>query len=284
MNQEPQAAGTPPCCLPTSVADDALCFVFVEGEMLVRANGSGRVGVPHPADLKGLQQGAADRSYLGRLGDVPCWAVDFIGLHQPPEGLVLRRLRSLLDELSPDLAGQAVRASQILHWRRTHRRCGRCGAPLADRAEAPGRLCARCGLATFPRLSPAVIVAVLKGEEILLARSPRFPDGLFSLLAGFLEPGETLEACLHREVREEVGVEIDNLRYVGSQPWPFPDSLMIGFLADYAGGEIRIDGVEIVEAHWFGRDRLPPVPSQASIAGQIIAGFQQGSAGRPITA
>ena len=197
----------------------------------------------------------------------------FAKLGDPPAGLTFRDLRALLEELPPEQAAMAGRAAQLMHWRRMHRRCGGCGAALVDVAGDDSRRCPSCGLTIFPRLSPAIIVAVVREGRILLAHSPRFPTGLYSVLAGFVEPGETLEACVHREVLEEVGIEIANLRYFGSQAWPFPDSLMIGFLADHAGGEIRADGVEIEDARWFGPHELPHVPNRTSISGQLIDWF-----------
>jgi len=131
-------------------------------------------------------------------------------------------------------------------------------------------ICPACGLLAYPRISPAVMVLVSRGDDLLLARSPHFRPGIFSALAGFVEAGETIEHCAVREVREEVGIEIANLRYFRSQPWPFPDSLMIAFFADYAGGEITPDPKEIEAADWFPRSALPPLPDQASIARHLI--------------
>ena len=131
-------------------------------------------------------------------------------------------------------------------------------------------VCPACGLLAYPRISPAVMVLIERGDELLLARSPRFRPGIFSALAGFVEAGETLEHCAHREVREEVGVEINNLRYFSSQPWPFPDSLMVAFFADYVSGDITPEPSEIEEAHWFSRSALPSLPDPVSIARQLI--------------
>ena len=130
--------------------------------------------------------------------------------------------------------------------------------------------CPACGLLAYPRISPAVMVLVERGDDLLLARSPHFLPGVFSALAGFVEAGESVEQCAAREVREEVGVEIARLRYFRSQSWPFPNSLMIAFFADYAGGEITPDPAEIEAAGWFPRKALPPLPDQASIARHLI--------------
>ena len=182
----------------------------------------------------------------------------------------LRSLFGLLDEPSFQVAGRAI---QIVDWDRDHQFCGRCGARTEDQAGERSKKCPRCGLAAYPRLSPAVIVLVERGGELLLARSPHFPPGMYSTLAGFVDPGETLEQTVAREIREEVGVEVDNVRYFGSQPWPFPSSLMIGFRADHAGGEIAIDDEEIEDAGWFRAGELPRVPPRISIARALIEAF-----------
>jgi NAD+ diphosphatase len=144
---------------------------------------------------------------------------------------------------------------------------------MEDKTDERAKTCPACGLNSYPRLSPAVIVAVVKDDKLLLATSPRFRSSFWSVLAGFVEPGETLEDCVVREVEEEVGITVRNVRYFGSQPWPFPDSLMLGFTAEYAKGEIKTDGMEIVEADWFGADNLPNVPPSVSIARRLIDWF-----------
>jgi len=158
-------------------------------------------------------------------------------------------------------------------WDQNRRFCGKCGGPTEDKVDERAKYCARCDLINYPRLSPAVIVAILKGDQILLARNKRFRMSMYSVLAGFVEPGETLEACVEREVHEEVGIAVKNIRYFGSQPWPFPNSLMIGFVAEYAGGQITIDDREIAEAGWFSRSNLPQIPSSISIARRLIDWF-----------
>jgi NAD+ diphosphatase len=133
--------------------------------------------------------------------------------------------------------------------------------------------CPQCGFVSFPRISPAIIVLVEHDGKALLARSPRFKEGLFSTLAGFVEPGETLENAVRREVKEEAGINVKNIRYFGSQPWPFPDSLMIGFTAEYACGEITVDNNEILDARWFSADNMPEIPGKISISRALIDWF-----------
>lgn len=207
-----------------------------------------------------------------RVGDwrgEPCHAADVADFPSLP-GAEALSLRAIFQAGGADICRLAGRASQLLDWRRHHRHCGQCGTPTAMKDDEFAMLCPHCGLAAFPRLAPAVMVLVRHGGRLLLARSPHFKPGVFSVLAGFVEAGESLEECAAREVREEVGIEIANLRYFGSQSWPFPSSLMVGFLADYAGGSIAPDPREIEAADWYASDALPLLPSPASLARWMI--------------
>ncbi|RWU21530.1 NAD(+) diphosphatase [Pseudomonas alkylphenolica] len=161
-------------------------------------------------------------------------------------------------------------AAQIGTWAREHRFCGNCGQPMQQIHWERAMYCAPCDLRSYPRISPSMIVLITRGDEILLARSPRFVTGVYSTLAGFAEPGESAEDCLVREVREEVAIEVQNIQYVGSQCWPFPHSMMLGFHAEYAGGEIVMQPDEIEDAQWFRVDALPPLPAGRSIARYLI--------------
>lgn len=192
--------------------------------------------------------------------------------YRPASGLVFRKLRSLFGAIDDALVAVAGRGYQIAEWARTHRFCGACGTPTEH---VPGERCARCpacGHSAYPRISPAMMVLIRHGEAILLARHTHSPTRFFTALAGFLEAGESIEDAVHREVFEEVGLQVDNVKYFGSQPWPFPHSLMIAFTADYVGGTIRLDEAEIAEAAWFGPgDPFPNVPPLGlSIAGHLI--------------
>ena len=246
-------------------------FAFRGSELLVRVE-EGSVRLPDWASL-GLPAGLAHR--VGDLDGLPAFAAELAADAEIPAGVELRGLRALwgvLDEAAWNLAGRAV---QIVAWDRDHRFCGRCGSATVL-SEAPGELsrnCPVCGLHHFPRVSPAVITLISDGDRMLLARSPHFAPGVYSTIAGFVEPGESLEETVVREIREEVGVEVRNVRYFGSQPWPFPHSLMIGFTAEYAGGEIRIDGVEIEAARWFTAEDLPRLPAPLSIARRLVDTF-----------
>ena len=177
---------------------------------------------------------------IGEWHGKPCYAADVTSLPPDAPG-VLTPVRSLYGLAGAEAFALAGRATQLLDWQRNHRFCGRCATPTKTKTNEFAMECPACGLLAYPRISPAVMVLIRRGEELLLARSPHFKPGVFSALAGFVEAGETLEQCAVREVREEVGIEIANLRYFQSQPWPFPDSLMLAFFADYAGGTITPD-------------------------------------------
>ncbi len=190
----------------------------------------------------------------------------------PSPGCAFRKLRSLFGAIPDDMLAIASRAFQIVEWSRTHRFCGNCGTPTRHVAGERCVLCPACGHTAYPRISPAMMVLIQRDEHILLARHLNSPSGFFTALAGFLEAGESIEEAIHREVQEEVGLQVRDLTYFGSQPWPFPHSLMIAFTAQYAGGDIVLDRTEIAEARWFGPDEpLPPIPPLGfSIAGHLI--------------
>jgi NAD+ diphosphatase len=247
-------------------------FAFRNDELLVVSEADA-VRLPCGDEWEALGLAADPPIRAGALGGAEAWAAGLPADTSEPPGMAflgLRRLWGTLDEAAWRLAGRAV---QLVEWDRTHRYCGRCGAETARQPGEPSRVCPRCGLQSFPRISPAVIVRIERGDEILLARSPRFAPGVYSTIAGFVEPGESLEQTVVREVREEVGVEVTNVRYFGSQPWPFPHSLMVGFVADWQSGEIRLQEEEIEAAGWFRADTLPALPFPISIARALIDDF-----------
>ncbi len=229
--------------------------------------------IPSYSDLNGLGKNLSRIHYLGTFDGYPCYSAEVDEHAANPEGVVFQELRPLLGLMGEEIFSIAARAFQILHWDRTHQFCGRCGSHTELKEEERARVCARCGLVAYPAMSPAVIVAVIKGSEILLARSHRFHGGFYSVLAGFVECGETLEQCVRREVREEVGIDVGNIRYFASQPWPFPNTLMAAFTADYAGGLLAADNVEIADARWFTAGNLPATPLKGSIARRLIDCF-----------
>lgn len=189
---------------------------------------------------------------------------------EAPDGLAWIPFRSVLGNLAWDGALPACRALALVQWRAGSRYCGRCGSAQGDKPDETARLCPSCGQVTYPRLSPAVLARIHKEGRILLARNAAFKTGIFSVLAGFVEPGESFEDCVIREVGEEVGIRVRNVRYLGSQPWPFPDSLMVAFEADWESGELAPDGNEIAEAGWYGPDDHPPLPLPGSLSRRVI--------------
>lgn len=223
-----------------------------------------------PAVPRGAIDGDPDWIYLGQLDGEPCFAR---AGSEGPDGATALPLRQLFGVLSDEDWGIAGRALGLVAWDRDHRHCGRCGAPTTRSAHERARICSRCQLAAYPRLSPAVIVAVERDGKLLLARNARTRMPFHSVLAGFVEVGEALEDCVRREIREEAGIELADIRYFGSQPWPLTSSLMVGFTARWAGGEIVADETEIFEAGWFAADALPVVPGKLSIARALIDDF-----------
>jgi NAD+ diphosphatase len=239
-----------------------LFAVAPDGAVLVR---EGHETLPTRDDLSSLA--GID---IGALEGRRCFAASLDVVPDGFRAVPLRRLFGTFDERTWAMAG---RAAQLVHFERTHRFCGACGASTMRVEGEHARRCGSCSHLAYPRVTPAVIVLVERPGELLLARGSRHPEGTFSALAGFVEAGETLEETVRREVREEVGVELSDLRYVESQPWPFPHSLMVGFRATWAGGEPCADGVEILEAGWFAKDALPKVPPPPTIARRLIDGW-----------
>ncbi len=260
---------------PTDGQAPDLYFVFHQKRLLIIRQ-ENRIRIPDSDDLPSSGFALIRKQYIGSLDDRPCYAAEMEadgGL--PSENFELADLRALFMRLEEDLFWVAGRANQLVYWQQTHLYCGACGHSTEDKSDERAKICPACGLINYPRLSPAVIVAVLKEDTILLARNKRFHMPFYSVLAGFVEPSETLEACVEREVKEEVGICVKNIRYFGSQPWPFPNSLMVAFTAEYAGGDITPDPSEITDAAWYSKEELPQVPGSISIAGKLIAWFCQ---------
>lgn len=182
-------------------------------------------------------------------------------------------LRSYLGIVPDGLFRLLGRAVQINDWYRGHRYCGYCGAATSLVTGERAMACNHCHKIYYPRLAPCVMALVTRGDQCLLARNGKWQQSMYSVLAGFIEPGETVESALQREVMEEVGLKVGNHEYIGSQPWPFPGQLMLGFFADYLHGDIQVDGVEISEAHWFHFTELPQIPGEFSLSGQLIRTF-----------
>lgn len=248
--------------------DETLTFVFHRGELLLRNTD---MGLPAAAELAGLKL-APERTHALGLWEgryyQAAW-VDEAALPGPAFGY--HGLRSLFGVLDDSFLGLAGRAYQLAEWSRTHRFCGACATPLQLLEGERCYKCTNCGHSAYPRISPAMMVLVRKGEQVLLAMHTNSPYKRYTALAGFLEAGESVEEAIHREVFEEVGLRVHNLQYFGSQSWPFPHSLMIAYTADYLDGEIRVDESEIADARWFGvDDEWPDLPVKVSIAARLI--------------
>ncbi len=243
------------------------CLAFVEGQLVLPEDeASSLQPFAHPA----WAAHAEVQHYLGRLDGHDCWA---LRLGELPAGSRSVPLRAAMMQMPTPLAAVAGRAAQVLEWDRAHRFCGVCGTPTVLHASDRARTCPACNHVAYPRVTPAMMVLVWRNTstpELLLARSPHYVPGVFSALAGFVEAGESLEECVHREVAEEVSVQVTDLRYYGSQSWPFPHSLMVAYTARWVGGEIVPQAGEIEAAGWFGIDALPKFPPRFSISGHLI--------------
>ena len=294
MPTGPRFDFAPSAVRPQELSARPLWFLCAENEVVLRRDrGPGLDdGLPERAallpsteEVSALGLDPAAGVFLGTLAGEQCWALSYAGgkaALPPVLGLVgLRKLWSLLDEALFPIAG---RANQLAHHYSTNLFCGRCGARTERAPKDRAVKCPACTLSVWPRISPAIITLVRRGDEALLANSGRFPVPFFSTLAGFSDPGESLEETLVREVREEVGVQVGDVRYFGSQPWPFPNSLMIGFTAQWHAGEIAVDGQEIKEARFFKAAALPMIPPRLSIARRLIDAWVTEITGQPANA
>lgn len=246
---------------------DASWFIFSGNQLLV---GEDKISVPIRQECI-LQRTLYMGTWKGRhlfAGEVQ---MDTI----PPEKWDWSPIRPLHATFTAAEYALAGRAMQLIHWDRSNQYCGYCGNSTFPREQERCRECKACGQLAFPKQSMAILALVRKGNQILLARSPQFPEPFFSALAGFVDPGETLEQCVMREVLEEVGIKVKNVRYFGSQPWPLSQSFMIGFSCEWQEGEIQIDPAEIAEAAWFDASNLPRLPPLFSLSRFLIDAFIQ---------
>ncbi len=249
---------------------DAWYFVFSRGEIVCRTEG----GVLEPVtadDFRWFDMEVSSKHFLGHYLNRPCFAVAASG--STAQGFSSMGLRNLLGRTNQSIFYLAGRAQQVIEWHETHQFCGRCGTEMSDHHMDRAKQCSSCKLINYPRLSPSIIVLVTRGDEMLLARNAAWPNGMYSTLAGFVEPGESIEQTVHREVFEEVGLRVGELRYFGSQSWPFPNSLMLGFHAEYGSGDIVCQEEEIADAQWFKQDNLPQIPPKTAISGWLIQEF-----------
>lgn len=252
---------------PTSFVEPAFWFIF-HGENILLQNHT----IPHLFDINALDLSIERQIYLGTYGKTPCFAVQ-IGQQPPalPEYMAFQHIRQAHELISDeDLFLLVSKAKQLLHWDSSTQYCGYCGHKTKYSDKERAKVCSNCNSLIFPQIAPVMLALIWRDDEILLARSPHFMPGIYSILAGFVEPGEMLEHTVVREVQEEVGLTIKNLHYFSSQPWPFQSNLMLGFVAEYESGEIQIDTTEIEDAQWFSIKKLPQLPKPISLSRQMI--------------
>ena len=263
------------CPPPQQLEGELQLFVIQQGRLLISSDQAqpllpvfraGMARMLFPGELV----------YLGRMEGRHVCSIVMDAAAAVPDGYHGEDLRRLIHMLSRREFIMASRAVQLLSWRRDHGFCSRCGTVTHMHERDLAMVCPSCQYTQYPRITPCIITLVSRDDRILLAHGAGFPPGMFSCLAGFMEPGEDAEHAVQREVWEETRLRVRNLRYHGSQSWPFPHSLMLGFHAEYDAGELCPDGVEIIEAGWFARDQLPLMPPQGSISRSLIDSWLQG--------
>lgn len=252
--------------------DKAYWFIFHQEKLLVNVADDKTVSICNTSpSLLGITLNYT--RFLGHYDQKPCFVAEVETSPAFSKNLRFLGLRFVADKIGKLFFNLAGRALQILHHHKENLFCSRCGSPMEDRDTDLAKSCPACNFVCFPRVSPAVIMAITKNNQILLGRAERFPAGMYSTLAGFVEPGETLEETVKREVFEETGITVGKVRYVASQPWPFPHSIMVGFTAEYIEGEIVIDSKELEDAKWFSAQNMPLIPDQTTIARLLINDF-----------
>ena len=225
-------------------------------------------------DLKWSEMEMVNKQFIGYLNDKPSYILEIAENSKPDKDLILTPLRNLLGRIPDSLFTICSRSLQLSEWRRNNQFCGVCGTKMKMHETERAMFCECNNVLVYPRISPCVIVLVTRGEELLLAHNKNFPGTFYSTLAGFIEAGESAESAIHREIFEEVKVRVQNIKYFGSQSWPFPSQLMLGYHAEYLEGEITPDGEEIDLADWFHYKDLPNVPTgNISISGQLIESY-----------
>jgi NAD+ diphosphatase len=243
-------------------------FIFNSDKLLIDLKTE--LKIPFTNKLDDMNIKPVRKQYMGTLMEHACFSVEVDPETDAPEEMAFMDLHSLYDILDEDIFLLAGRAIQIVNWDKNHQFCGKCSTPTQTMDNEMAKICPECGFINHTRLSPAVITAIINEDKILMAKHSYGLKNRYSLIAGFLEAGETLEEGVEREIMEEVGLKVKDIKYFGSQPWPFPNSLMIGFTANYDEGEINVDGKEILDAKWFEVDEVQRPHSKMSIASELI--------------
>lgn len=247
-----------------------LWFLF-KGDKLMVKKIDGKINFLSVKDINNLE--LKNTHCIGTLDNKNCFCAEVNEEDGIKQNLEFESLRNISMNLEKELFSVCARAFSVIQWDRNNKFCGRCGSSTENKADERAKVCPKCGFIIYPRISPAVIMAIVKGNEILLAHNKNFAGNMYSVLAGFVDAGENFEQCVKREVYEEVGIKVKNIKYFNSQPWPFPDSLMVGFTAEYHSGAIEPDGSEIETAGWFSKDNLPTIPLKGTIARELIEWF-----------
>jgi len=262
-----------PSNMPPEKTDEPALWFILCGKRLLVNKGEVSLTIPLLTNVNELGFNPLRQFYLGTYRGRHCYAVEIDDKIPIPNNMEPRGIRGMFNHLDEELFKITLRAYHLIDWDRNYQFCVRCGTKTINKDNERAKRCTACGNISFIRISPAVIVMVTKGDQILLARAHYFDHNMYSVLAGFVEPGETLEDTVKREIKEEVGISVKDISYFGSQPWPFPDSLMIAFTAKHAEGDIRIDKTEIADAQWFNCKKLPVIPGKISIARKMIDWF-----------
>ncbi|HVV68404.1 MAG TPA: NAD(+) diphosphatase [Gammaproteobacteria bacterium] len=259
---------------PATLAAPALWFVFKGEEILIQKI-QNQMSIPELIDITAFDLQILHQHYLGVYDNTHCFVAEVAENSISPESMAFQHLRQSYEALSDneDLFLLASRAKQILLWDKSTRFCGYCGQETTLSTTERAKTCSHCNAVFYPHVAPVILVRIHRQKQLLLARSPHFTKGIYSVLAGFVEPGESAEQTVVREVFEEVGIKIKNIQYFGSQPWPFPSNLMLAFTAEYESGEIVIDNIEIEDAGWFSVDQLPELPKKLSLSRKLIDDF-----------
>lgn len=249
-----------------------LYFIYNKDELLIK-NQDGKVLIPTEDDVKSLNINLYNLDFLTSEDNQALLFAEVHDISNISSSFQFSKLRSLIGQIDEITFNLAARALHLVSWNNTYKYCNKCGSLVKNKEDERAKVCPSCGFVIYPKISPAIITAVIKDKKILLAHNANFPQNRYSVLAGFVEPGETFEDCVCREVFEETSIRVKNIKYFGSQPWPFPDSLMVSFICEYDSGEIKVDDVEITDASWYSADELPTIPSKGTIARKLIDWF-----------
>lgn len=252
--------------------DNEIWYIF-NGNKLMTQETKERAGLPSIDDINKYKKYFKHVNYVGQAREKYCYAAEVSETDIIDDSYKFCDFRSFVSNKNDEEFLLCSKAIQVINWDKDNKFCGRCGSLMKNSDNERAKICPKCGSVNYPRISPAVIVAITKGDKILLAHNKNYKQKMYSLIAGFVEVGETFEQCVRREIMEEVGIKVKNIKYFQSQPWPFPNSLMIAFTAEYDEGEIKPDGVEIEDADWYSVDNMPDIPKVGTVARKLIDWF-----------